>query len=106
MSFAVVIDAKDFAPAASKLTLLADLSLSAAVNATTRRGFDEARRQMLSRVNLTDEYVRAGMAVEEATDLRNPTATIIAFRQGGRRKAMRGVNLRQYAAVVNTQSNN
>lgn len=106
MSFAVVIDAAAINRTAERLPLLVDLNLGAAVNDTAQRTFDEARRQMLSRVNLSDAYVRERMDVEPANDLRNPVATVVAFRQGGRRKGMRGVNLRQYAAVVQQAVNN
>lgn len=100
MSFAVIIDASDVKTASGKLRLLGDLYLGDAVNTTAQRGFEESRRVILSGVNLTDEYVRERMGVEPANDLRNPTATIVAFRVGGRRPGLRGVNLRQYAAVV------
>lgn len=75
--------------------LLGRASVSA-VNEVAVRAFDESRRRMLSRVNLTPDYVRERMDLEPANDSPRPTATIIAFRAGGRRKAVRPVNLRQY----------
>ena len=106
MIFSTVIDTKDLDPAARSLRLLANIGLVDAVNAAATSTFDESRRLMLSRVNLTEQYVRERMGIEPANSAQNPTATIIAFRRGGRRPAMRGVNLRQYAAVVQQQPNN
>lgn len=72
---------------------------TAAVNQVAERAFSESRRRMLSRVNLTPDYVRERMDLEPAQDSSRPTATIIAFRAGGRRKGVRPVNLRQYRPI-------
>jgi hypothetical protein len=76
-----------------------------AVNAVAQRTFDESRRRMTARVNLTDDYVRSRMDLEAANDPNKPTAVIVAFRKGGRRPATRPVNLRQYAPIVQAVPN-
>jgi len=77
------------------------------VNEVTKRGFATAKRQMLSGVALSESYVNERMTVEEATDPKEPTATIIAFRPGGKRKpATKPVNLRQYAARIEQEFTN
>lgn len=77
----------------------------AAVNAVAQRAFDESRKRMTARVNLTEDYVRERMTVESANDANTATAIIVAFRKGGRRPATRPVNLRQYAPVVQAVAN-
>ena len=79
-----------------------------ALNVVVNRGFDQARRVMLSGVNLNDAYVKERMTVEEAVETdETPTARIIAFRPGGqRRPATKPVNLRQFAPQVQTTFTN
>jgi hypothetical protein len=89
---------------AKRLLEIDDESLGRAsmrsVNKVGQRGYDEARRVMLSGVNLTDDYVRQRMDFEPANDPKRPEAVIVAFRPGGERKpATRPVNLRQYNPV-------
>lgn len=69
------------------------------LNRAAEYTFEESRRRILSGVNLTDAYVKSRMDLEPANDPNRPSATIVAFRKGGRRPATEGVNLRQYAAV-------
>lgn len=87
-------------------SLLGQVALRS-VNRTAQAGFKEAKRQMLSGVNLSQRYVDERMDVEEATDPQNPVATIIAFRPGGKRRpATKPVNLRQYDPQIKRQPNN
>lgn len=68
-----------------------------ALNLVVNRGFNLGVRTMLTGVNLTEQYVKERMTVEEATDPNKPVAKIIAFRPGGQRKSgIKPVNLRQY----------
>lgn len=99
-ALAVVVDTLKLKEVTDRILLLdaekiGGASLSA-VNEVAQRTYDESRRRMIARVNLTDAYVRERMDVEAANDARKPEATIIAFRSGGRRKGLRPVNLRQY----------
>lgn len=105
-TLAVVVDTLQVEAVAKRIgridaNLLNSASVSA-VNEVARRSYDEARRRMTARVNLTDDYVRERMDVEAANDSATPTATIVAFRKGGRRPATRPVNLRQYSPIFET----
>lgn len=79
-----------------------------ALNVVVNRGFDTARRLMLSGVNLNDSYVKERMTVEEAVETdETPVAKIVAFRPGGqRRPGTKPVNLRQFAPQVQATATN
>jgi hypothetical protein len=107
---AVDVDVLGVQGVADALSQLTTSQLTAAsmpaVNTVAARWYTESRRRMISRVNLTDDYVKQRMDVESANDPKRPEAKIIAFRAGGRRPGMRPVNLRQYGAVAAQQINN
>lgn len=102
-TFAVVVETTQVQSLAERLARLDSLSIGEAsvraVNAVATRGFDESVKRMTARVNLSETYVRDRMTLEPANDPRKPEAKIIAFRAGGRRPALRAVNLRQYSMV-------
>lgn len=76
------------------------------LNAVVNRGLDQSRRLMLAGVNLSDQYVKDRMDIEEATE-NKPIAKIIAFVPGGKgRPAIRSVNLRQYLPQSTLTPNN
>ena len=74
------------------------LALSS-VNKVAQRGYDESVKRMLSRYNLTEDYIRDRMLVEPANEARRPEAVIVALRSGGRRPGIRPTNLRTYAVA-------
>lgn len=102
--FAVVIETTELERTTERLVALDDETIGRAsiraVNEVTDRAFSESVKRMTTRVNLTQDYVRQRMDVEPANDPRNVEAKIIAFRSGGRRRAVRPVNLRQYSPVI------
>lgn len=110
MTFKVEIDVDELVAASDKLIAFDEGHIGKEIlpvlNKVAERGFDESRRRMISRVNISDDYVRQRMDLEAANDARKPEAKIIAFRAGGRRSGIRPVNLRQYSAVVQQTETN
>jgi len=107
-AFAVVVNTLQVKEVADRVAKINSEEISraslGAVNQVAERTFTESRRLMTQRVNLTEAYVRERMAIEAANDVKKPTATIIAFRSGGRRKGVRPVNLRQYFPLYEYKS--
>lgn len=105
MALAVVTNVAEVEDLAKRIVKIDAQALGRAtirsVNKVAERGFDESRKAMLRGVNVTDAYVKERMDVEPATEARNPTAVIVAFRPGGqRRPTTRPVNLRQFGPQV------
>lgn len=100
MANAIRIDVTEVEAASKALLRIDQESLQGAalraVNGAAKRGFDKARQIMLAGVNLTDDYVKTQMDVELASGKGKPVAQIIAFRAGGKRPAMRAINLRRF----------
>jgi hypothetical protein len=99
VDFAVGIDTvaiKEVSVALLKINIasLGQASI-AAVNTVAASAYDLARQHMLANINLTDTYVQSQMRVDQATDPRQPQATITALRA-----TARGTTLTTYGAQV------
>lgn len=102
-SLLVSIETTGLQRVADNLTRITPQSIGAlalsSVNKVAQRGYDESVKRMLSRYNLTEDYIRERMLVEPANEARRPEAVIVALRSGGRRPGIRPTNLRQYGAI-------
>jgi hypothetical protein len=100
MASAIIIDVTEVKAAAKALSRIGQAQLQTAtlraVNNAAERGFETARKVILSGVNLTDDYIKKQMALEPATSSTKPQAQIIAFRAGGSRPGVRAINLRRF----------
>lgn len=112
VQLAVVIETTDIEQTADRLFAIGvgrlDRAAQSAVNEVTDRTFDDSVKRMTARVNLTPDRVKKDMGVEYGSMPGKAEATIIAFRDRGRRR-VNPVNLRQYnarqLATVNNWSN-
>ena len=109
MGFAVKVNTLAVEQVGDNLLRLDTLTLQQAslraVNEVGHRTFDRSIQRMSERVNLTPDYVRSNMGFEAANDPAKPTATVVAYRSGGRKRIKSGVNLRQYAPILSIEPN-